>query len=131
MAEAILRSKQLNNIEVCSAGVQAVDGIPISAYAEQLIKMNEMPYTTKSNAVTEQMIEDSDVILTMTEAHKSILHHILPQSTGKVYTLKEYVGHVGNIDVLDPFGGTLAVYQETFNELSLLIEQLEEKISGR
>ena len=47
----------------------------------------------------------------------------------KAYTLKEFVLERNeNIDVPDPFGGSIDLYRETFNELQTLIEQMLEKL---
>ena len=53
MAEAILRSKGIDNVSVRSAGVYAQDGWPISLNAKTLIEEADMPYTPVSEAVTE------------------------------------------------------------------------------
>lgn len=67
-----------------------------------------------SRQLTREMIEDSDVILTMTKSHKMIFDGL-----SKVFTLSEYVG--GEEDVSDPYGGDLEVYRKTFSQLETLI----------
>jgi protein-tyrosine phosphatase len=42
--------------------------------------------------------------------------------------LKEFVGEPFDHDVVDPFGGNLAIYQETYQELEKLINKVLEKI---
>lgn len=125
MAEAILRAKQLDGISVRSAGIHTEDGISISTNAQTLIEEAKMPYTPHSSKVSEEAIEWADVVLTMTESHRFFLVQVFPQFEKKIFTLKEYVGEIG--DVLDPFGGDLHTYRQTFEELSRLINQLEQK----
>ena len=129
MAEAILRSKAIEGVTVRSAGVSAVDGLPISSNAKTLIEGADMPYTPISNAVTAEELEWADLVLTMTMSHKAVLLHSFPEVEEKTFTLKEYVtpGEFG--DVHDPYGGSLATYRTTFDELDRLIEQLKMKLT--
>jgi protein-tyrosine phosphatase len=46
-----------------------------------------------------------------------------PQMGQKVFTLKEYSGEGSGSDVVDPYGGSLAMYEETFRELNGLIDK--------
>jgi len=130
MAEAILRAKQLKGVNVRSAGVYAMDGGSISANAETLILGNELPYTPTSRQLSKQDVVWADLILTMTASHKQALFETFPEAKGKTFTLKEYVSPHGSMDVSDPFGGDLSVYQQTFSELQQLMDQLEKKLLG-
>ena len=115
MAEAILRSKGINNVSVRSAGVHAQDGWPISLNAKTLIEEADMLYTPVSRVVSSEDLKWADVVLTMTEGHKAILIHSHPeaQSTGDVY---------------DPYGGDIETYRHVFDELSGIIDVLEQKL---
>ncbi|MCM3709288.1 low molecular weight protein arginine phosphatase [Sporosarcina luteola] len=129
MAEAILRSKGIKGVTVRSAGVSAVDGLPIATNAKTLIEEADMPYTDVSNAVNAEDLEWADLVLTMTMSHKGLLLHSFPEAAKKTFTLKEYAtpGEFG--DVHDPYGGSLATYRTTFNELDKLIERLKLKLT--
>ena len=118
MAEAILRSKGMNNVTVRSAGIHAQNGAPIARNAKTLIEEAGMAYTPVSRAISIEDIEWADVILTMTQAHKQVLLYSFPEVEGKVYTLKGFVKPNSNEDVHDPFGGDLETYRHTFAELS-------------
>ena len=71
MAEAILRSKGITGVAVRSGGVHAQDGWEISPNARTLIEEADMPYTPVSRAVTREDLEWADLVLTMTEAHRT------------------------------------------------------------
>lgn len=128
MAEAILRSKANKHISVRSAGIHAQNGAPIAKHAKTLIETAKMPYTPFSRALSVEDIEWADVILTMTNAHKQILLHSIPQAKGKTYTLKGFLKPDEDEDVHDPFGGDLATYEYTFAELAQTIEAIERKL---
>jgi protein arginine phosphatase len=59
----------------------------------------------------------------MTFSHKMAILQQYPQLGQKVFTLKEYSGEGFNPDVADPYGGSLAMYEETFRELNGLIDK--------
>lgn len=129
MAEAILRSKAIAGVAVRSAGVSAVDGLPISTNAKTLIEEAGLPYTPVSNAITVEELEWADLVLTMTMSHKAVLLNSFPEVEAKTFTLKEYAtsGEFG--DVHDPYGGSLATYRTTFDELGTLIDRLKMKLT--
>lgn len=129
MAEAILRSKAIAGVTVRSAGVSAVDGLPIATNAKTLIEEAGLPYTPVSNAVTAEELEWADLVLTMTMSHKDLLLHSFPEVEKKTFTLKEFAmpGDFG--DVHDPYGGSLATYRTAFNELDMLLERLKTKLT--
>ncbi len=129
MAEAILRSKAIAGVAVRSAGVSAVDGLPISTNAKTLIEEAGLPYTPVSNAITVEELEWADLVLTMTMSHKAVLLHSFPEVEAKTFTLKEYAtsGEFG--DVHDPYGGSLATYRTTFDELGTSIDRLKMKLT--
>ncbi|QCX33383.1 low molecular weight protein arginine phosphatase [Caloramator sp. E03] len=130
MAEAIAKSEaeKLNiDIEISSAGVHAFKGDGASKNA--VIVMQEMGIDLSchiARPVTKQIIEDSDLILTMTNSHKDMLLSIFPSSEGKVFTIMEYAGLDG--DVVDPFGGDVEIYRNCAKQLKYLIDRILDKI---
>ncbi|MBA4602949.1 low molecular weight protein arginine phosphatase [Thermoactinomyces mirandus] len=93
MAEALLREMAGRNrlpVEVKSAGVSAISGIKPSPQAVQVLKEKGIAYEHESQSLTPQLIDWSDLVLSMTGAHKKMIVHQFPHSAGKVYTLKEY-----------------------------------------
>lgn len=129
MAEAILRSKELGNVTVRSAGIHAQEGRPISLHAKTLIEEAAMPHTPQSRAVSSEDLEWADIVLTMTEAHKMELLYRYPKMQEKTFTLKGFVEFKSGGDVQDPFGGNLDTYRQTFEELSNVMDQLEQKLT--
>ncbi|MBO0588741.1 low molecular weight protein arginine phosphatase [Sporosarcina sp. E16_8] len=128
MAEAILRSKGINNVSVRSAGVHAQAGFPISLNAKTLIEEADMLYTPVSRVVSSEDLKWADVVLTMTEGHRAILIHSYPEVKDKTFTLKGFVKQELTGDVYDPYGGDIDTYRHVFNELSGIIDVLEQKL---
>ncbi|WP_148347794.1 low molecular weight protein arginine phosphatase [Bacillus rubiinfantis] len=129
MAAAILKHKNIDGIEVKSAGIFAANGTDASAHAKQVLEENEISYAHSSQLLTDAEINWADLILTMTLSHKrSIQQHYL-HASDKVLTLKEFCGVPGGLDVIDPYGGSLEQYQSTFHELEALIDKAIQKIA--
>ncbi|MDR5659724.1 low molecular weight protein arginine phosphatase [Serpentinicella sp. ANB-PHB4] len=108
MAEALLKnklnsSKGDNEIEILSAGVSAMDEDKASIQAVEVLKEKGISLEKhKSKPLTIDMIDNADIVLTMTSNHKHAVLELQPESKDKVFTLKEYVNGVEKTDdVLD------------------------------
>lgn len=130
MAEAILKSKKLKDVDVRSAGVFAMEGGELSENAKAVLLQENIEFNHQARLVTEQDIDWADLILTMTLSHKDMLLRSFPQAEGKTFTLKEYVTPYSSFDVSDPFGGDIHIYKETYDELKGLIDELGNKLMG-
>ncbi|MDR7239344.1 low molecular weight protein arginine phosphatase [Neobacillus drentensis] len=123
MAEAILKNKQIDRVEVRSAGIYAANGSEASTHAKKVLEDNGIAHNHRSSLLTRAEVEWADLILTMTFSHKMAILQQYPQMGQKVFTLKEYSDEGSGSDVVDPYGGSLAMYEETFRELNGLIDK--------
>jgi protein-tyrosine phosphatase len=82
--------------EANAAALLAERGIDVSAHRATQLTAND--------------VRHSDVILTMTAAHKKKLETLFPEAKGKTFTLADYAGS-GTKDVEDAFGKPMAVYR--------------------
>ncbi|MGG0185032.1 low molecular weight protein arginine phosphatase [Bacillus rhizoplanae] len=123
MAEALLRYHGESHFEVQSAGVFAAVGSDASVHAKSALEEKGISIAHASQQVTEELLEWSDIVLTMTTGHKQLLlaHH--PEVNGKVHTLYEFVEGT-NKDISDPFGGSLSIYKATLEEMEQLVQTL-------
>jgi protein-tyrosine phosphatase len=118
MAEAIFNNLcTLDNTSAISAGLSPVRGSRTSKHSAVLVKENYNVDIGEREAVqlTKEMLDNSDLVLTMTSYMRSLLLSNFPNMKNKIYSLNEYVGMKG--DIADPFGGDKAIYAKTFNEL--------------
>ncbi|GEK33259.1 low molecular weight protein arginine phosphatase [Kurthia sibirica] len=127
MAEAILKNKNLQNVEVSSAGVFAQDGGELSRNAQTVLMQNDIEVDHTTSAIDAEKLAKADLILTMTLGHRQAVLQAYPAVADKTFTLKEYVD-ASNYDVSDPYGGSVEVYRQTFKELQQLIDALQLKI---
>ena len=131
MAEVIFNSLKKENLHIAfSAGLAAIPQSKTSLNSTLIVKENFGVDISDRRAVklTEELIKENDLILTMTSYMSDILNRNFPQYKGKIFSLNNYVGIEG--DIIDPYGGSVSVYNNTFSELKnsilLLLNKLEE-----
>ncbi len=127
MAAAIMNKIAVENdldVLIESAGVFAADGEGASENAILALKKYDIDLSAhRTQPVTEDLLKQCDLILTMTQGHKKLIE---PLASGKVYTLLEYAGSQG--DISDPYGGDLEEYEETAQEIYDALVDVAEKL---
>ena len=117
MLKRMARDAGRTDLEVSSAGVQAWDGSPASD-GSLLVGMErglELA-SHRSRRLTKEIIEESDLILAMAPSHVAQVKELSPSANVHLlggYSAGETPGHT----VQDPFGGDLAAYRETADDL--------------
>ena len=134
MAEAILkdalikRGEQIDEFNITSAGISTINGLDASRHSISALKeINIDLKNHKSKLLTLDLVEKSDLILTMTKCHKDAILNSLPQFSSKIFTLKEFADDK-DIDIVDPFGGDLEVYKVTAYDIKNTINKFIDKI---
>jgi protein-tyrosine-phosphatase len=126
MAEGLMRRKlehedRTREFRAASAGVWTVDGRPATEIA--IMVMAELGIDIRehrSRLLTEKIVENAALILTMTRGHAEAIRAEFPEHKHRVFLLSEMVGY--GYDIEDPVGGTLLDYEETAQEIEALIE---------
>lgn len=114
------------DVRIESAGIFANEGE--NASSEAIIAMQSYGIDLTGHhaqQINEELIKESDLILTMTPAHKMVFNNV---ADGKVYTLCEYVGLDYDID--DPFGGDVDDYMETAKQIETAVVLLADKLEN-
>ncbi|WP_353893171.1 low molecular weight protein arginine phosphatase [Proteinivorax hydrogeniformans] len=132
LAAAYLNSITREDTKVESAGLMAVERLPASENSIKVADKENIDLSShKSKQVDQQLIDNADLILTMTEGHKRNLLALFPQSEGKVYTLTEHSlknskddKAAQNGDICDPFGQSLAQYERCFRQIKQHLKHL-------
>ncbi|MFC2140454.1 ribose 5-phosphate isomerase B [Candidatus Auribacterota bacterium] len=122
MAEGLLRKmvEGEQQIDVFSAGTAPLSGLPSSKEAVEVMKNKGIDITNhKSHQVTLEDIGKADLIITMTERHKREVLSMAPKAKDKIFLLKEFDDNAkaGQMDVADPVGLGIDVYQECLREI--------------
>lgn len=128
LVQRALADRGTQNIDVSSAGTGAWDGAPVSegAYLVGLEQGLDLS-AHRARLLTRDLVEGSDLILTMARHHRARVDELGGQ--GHVYVFGEYAGRTGeSAEVSDPFGGDLDVYRETCVELKTLVAAAVDRI---
>ena len=128
MAEAILKAKNYGDVTVRSAGINTYNGMEMSQNAKEVLTQKNIAHYHSSSQFTIEDAQWADLILTMTTAHKEIVIRLVEQAAHKTFTLREYVAMGNGLDIQDPFGGNIQIYEQTYEQLTEAIDQLEKKL---
>ncbi len=132
MAEAILRQEALEQkleLNVRSAGTAVFQSSGASRGAIQAAGELGIDLSKhRSQQVTKELVDEADLILTMTHSHKQQLLHYFPHAQEKIFTLAEFASEESMQNISDPFGGNLEVYMECRNEIHMHIRKLLHKL---
>ncbi len=130
MAAALMNKLAIDedlDVRIESAGIFATEGEPASNEAIIAMKKYDVDLLLHhAQQINSELIEKSDLILTMTEGQKMLFDDM---AKSKTYTLCEYAGVEGDIE--DPFGGDVEEYEEVAEEIYLALQAIVEKLGDK
>ncbi|WLR48912.1 low molecular weight protein arginine phosphatase [Halobacillus litoralis] len=145
MAEALLKSK-LEEGNVQSAGIFAGKGEPLAKNSDLVLREIDLELNHKTRPIDPDLLEWSDLVLTMTDRHKQTLALQYPDYQEKYYTLKEYVlidenqwQHLKNLyaafeekrlSIINEYKGKMddqELEQKLFDELENEIKEIDQR----
>ena len=130
MAEALLRSRVAENIQVKSAGVQAFSNSPASEGTRAVLAEKGISHAHFSQSISKELLRWADVVLTMTKAHKNMIQLLFPEMSEHIYTLKEFVDPLASEhDIDDPIGGPVEAYRQTAEQIEDCLDELIRKLA--
>ncbi|MDR7856960.1 low molecular weight protein arginine phosphatase [Tissierella sp.] len=128
MAEGILKSiakEKGLDIDVDSVGISAYDGSQASPNSIEAMKKIKIDISKhKASQLHRDLVDESDLILTLSQSHKEFILSNYPQAKDKLFTLLKYA-YGEEKDVADPFGRNLAYYERTRDEIYEAIMQFK------
>ncbi|MCX6826299.1 MAG: low molecular weight protein arginine phosphatase [candidate division Zixibacteria bacterium] len=123
MAEGSLRklleNRNIKGIDIFSSGTAAASGFPATIYAIEACRIWEADITGhRSRPLTPELIEQADLIITMTSSHYYEVIRLVPEARDKTFLIKDYPEPgCGGEGIADPIGGSLDMYNQTFLEI--------------
>lgn len=128
MAEAICRKKiseklgceldQLQNLgyKIASAGIMAISGSPATEQAVGAMNSISLDVSSHRSCIfNQELVEDSDIIFTLTNSHLDILLNNWEKAEGKTFLLDK------TGDIADPIGAGIEVYQACASQIEKAI----------
>ncbi len=114
--------------------MSAAPGQRASAHALDVLREHGIDAMAhRSQPVTPSLVREADVIVAMTSSHAEALAYLFPDSTPKVFLLREFDPSADehDLDVPDPIGLSRAVYAETRDAVQKALPGLLAFAEGR
>ena len=138
MAEAMMQDMLKKHVgadsisahQIYSCGIFAEDGWAATDNAVEAMKERNIDLSKhRATNIRSSNIEDVDVILCTTTAHKNNVINMYPDLADKIYTIKEYAGYPENdLDINDPWGYDIETYRRCAKQIEECLEKILEKI---
>lgn len=130
MAEAIFNALMENeglSFYARSAGTSALTGRELAPNARlALEEIGVYANDHRARQVNETLLEDADLVLTMSPRHVEELGQLYGNLSGRIYTLPEYTGGVG--DIPDPYGHSMFTYRACARQLLDYLDSLVKRL---
>jgi protein-tyrosine-phosphatase len=124
MAAALLQHalaaqpEPLRSLKVISAGVSAHTGEPVSPNSVTALKKVGLDLSShRSQALTQQMLDNALLVLCMTESHRLMIQREGNPAPRNLFLFREFMPNPGNLEIPDPYGGPLKVYEAARDEM--------------
>ena len=127
MAEALFRDRigADPGWEASSAGTFAALGHPASENAVLAVKERGIDLSGhRSQPLTYELVEQSDLIVVMTADHRFHLVEDFPEVGNRVFLIKSFGTSKVPADVSDPYGGSLNTYKRIWDEIDRALSDL-------
>jgi len=120
-------SQALPGKQVSSAGLAAVIGADMEVNARQVAESRGLscPKHT-ARQLTRELCHQADIILVMESRHREGVTQLCPESRGKIFLLAQGLAPA---DIADPYRKSLAVFEQTYEQLSRACEIWAQRLS--
>ena len=116
-------------VKVNSAGTSVIPNSKAAEFAVQVMEERGLDLKNHmARQLTLELIDEVDLILTMTRNHKQHILTMVSYAGEKVLTIKEYAHNLNSHDIYDPIGQPIEAYKECADELEYNIRLILEKI---
>ncbi len=128
IARRVAAERGLSDVTVASAGTGAFEGSAASDGALLVAMENGGDLSGhRSQPLTRELVETSDLVLVMGDRHLTRVEEL--GGAGRAWLLTDYASHGGDArPVSDPFGGELATYRATYEELETEIRRAFDRL---
>jgi protein-tyrosine-phosphatase len=115
----------LRSLKVVSAGVASRAGDPASPHAVTALKKVGLDLRGhQSQPVTQALLDDSLLVLCMTESHRDMIEVTADPVPGRVHLFKEFTGAKHDLEIPDPYGLHLPAYEASRDEMVAAIPSI-------
>lgn len=129
MQKRVIDKNICNNYLIDSCGTYASTGDRATKNAIEAMKKYDVNMQNhRAKHITEIDLNKYDLIVCLTQNHKTHIALLYPSIQDRVFTLKEYVNpESGYKDIDDPWGLSMQVYEQCASEIVEYVDKLIEK----
>ncbi|EKD71961.1 MAG: Arsenate reductase (Thioredoxin) [uncultured bacterium] len=103
-------------ISVTSAGISALVDHPADTHALTVMNQHGIDISShRARQINQQLIQNAELILVMTQAHLKALHHLSVHAKGKTFLL----GHWQDCEIYDPYMLPHHAFETTYQQIEL------------
>jgi protein-tyrosine phosphatase len=96
--ERLLAQQLGPNVSVSSAGTHALEGHPISEPMAKLLRNSGAEDRAfAARCLTERLINEADLVLTLTRAQRSLVVELVPRAVRRTFTVREFARLLGEV----------------------------------
>ncbi|MFC2048603.1 low molecular weight protein arginine phosphatase [Elusimicrobiota bacterium] len=129
LLESMKQGTVFENVEIDSAGTEAMPYYSIVGDLKTVMDENGINYEGHvPKPIDIEILEDSDLVITMTETHSRDIDARFPGHEDKIKLLSELSG-LGTRGIPDPLGMGLESYRETFRVIEKAVKNIIERFS--
>jgi len=111
-----------------SAGIGASEGEPASPQAVAVMLRRGVDLKGhKARRLTRLMLEETDVVVTMTLTQRDTVVQLSPEARDKVFLFSQLTDIGIESDIGDPWGGDEACYEECATVIEEFVEKMKAK----
>lgn len=128
IAQGMITERGWTHVAVQSAGAGALPGAAATPAAIDIAGEHDLDLSTHaSQPLTSELVDWADLVLCMGPSH---MHAVLALGAGdKASLVTSFIdGDDANLPVADPWGGDHETYREAFDQLSVAITALLERL---
>ncbi|NMA17742.1 MAG: threonylcarbamoyl-AMP synthase [Clostridiaceae bacterium] len=130
MAEVLFNHRNVKGWKAVSAGLAAYPGMSISPRsAEALREWGIDVDAHRSQSVDDDLMEATDLIVTMTDAHRDILVRLYPERKDDIFSYSAFTEDQRDVD--DPYGFSIDSYRATRDRIQKGLERLLAELERR
>ncbi len=126
LLEKKLKEEERNEMEVFSAGIMMLAGLGATEETRELLRQEGIEVSGhRSQRITKEILNKSDIILVMEKLHEEKILQLFPQVKERLFLLKEFAqAKDNNLDIADPIGKPKEFYAQTFKVIKEAIERI-------
>jgi len=124
MGEALLKHAlkaeppPLRDLRVVSAGVAAREGDAVSPNSVTALRKVGLDIVNhRSQPLSPELLSEALAVFVMTESHRQIMAAMFTPRPDNIFLLREFMPREADKQIGDPYGGSLAEYEATRDEI--------------